>query len=91
MIFAANVVVSGGTITYSLKSLKTAKIIPPAFFNFLIFLNIIFVSEYIYRKKARSDNLVKNEDATHNRTKLVSERITKKADELMGKKGKFRS
>ena len=38
-----------------------------------------------------TDNLVKNEDATHNRTKLVSERITKKADDLMGKKGKFRS
>ena len=61
MILFANIVVSGGTITYSLKSLKTSKFIPPAFFNFLIFLNAILISEYCYRRKAGSDNLVKNE------------------------------
>ncbi len=38
-----------------------------------------------------TDNLVKNEDATHNRTKLVTERITEKADEAMGKEKKFRN
>ena len=38
-----------------------------------------------------TDNLVKNEDATHNRAKLVTERITEKADELVGKPKKYRS
>ena len=61
MILFANIVVTGGTITYSLKSLKDPSLIAPAFINFLIFINILLVSEYCYRKKAKSDNLIKNE------------------------------
>ena len=57
LLFYANVIVLGGTITYCLAYLKESKFIPLGIMSFLFFINLVLVSEYIHRKKARSENL----------------------------------
>lgn len=61
MLFYANVIVLGGTITYCLAYLKESKFIPIGIISFLFFINLVLVSEYIHRKKARSENLAKGQ------------------------------
>lgn len=59
LLFYANVIILGGTITYCLAYLKESKFIPIGMVSFLFFINLILVSEYIHRKKARSENLAR--------------------------------
>ena len=69
VLFLANVVVLGGTITYCLAFLQESKYIPLGIMSFLFFLNLILVSEYLHRKKARSENLAKQEENKQDKTK----------------------
>lgn len=57
VLFYANVIILGGTITYCLAYLKETKYIPAGICSFLFFINLVLVSEYLHRRKARSDNL----------------------------------
>ena len=57
VLFLANVVILGGTITYCMTYLKESKFIPLGIVSFLVFLNLVLVSEYLHRRKARSENL----------------------------------
>lgn len=57
MLLAANIVVSGGTITYSLKSLDTSLLLTPAIINFLIFVNVVIAMEYCFRRRAKANNI----------------------------------
>lgn len=59
VLFFANVIVLGGTITYCLTYLKDSQYIPLGIVSFLFFLNLCLVSEYLHRKKARSENLAR--------------------------------
>ena len=59
ILFYANVIVLGGTITYCLTFIKESKFIPFGIISFLFFINIVLVSEYLHRKKARSENSAK--------------------------------
>ena len=59
VLFFANVVILGGTITYCIAYLKETKYIPAGIMSFLFFINLVLVSEYLHRKKARSDNLAR--------------------------------
>ena len=60
VLFYANVIILGGTITYCLTYLKESKFIPIGMISFLLFINLILVSEYINRRKARSENLARD-------------------------------
>ena len=57
VLFFANVIILGGTITYCLTYIRESKFIPIGMVSFLFFINLVLVSEYIHRKKARSENL----------------------------------
>ena len=59
MLFFANVILLGGTITYCLAYLQDMKYIPLGILSFLFFINLVLVSEYVHRKKARSENAAK--------------------------------
>ena len=59
ILFFANVIVLGGTITYCLTYVQESKYIPLGIISFLFFINIVLVSEYLHRKKARSENSAK--------------------------------
>ena len=59
VLFFANVIILGGTITYCIAYLKETKYIPAGIMSFLFFINLVLVSEYLHRKKARSDNLAR--------------------------------
>ena len=59
VLFYANVIILGGTITYCLAYLKETKYIPAGICSFLFFINLVLVSEYLHRRKARSDNLAR--------------------------------
>ena len=64
LLFFANVVILGGTITYCLNYLQESQFIPFGIVSFLLFINIVLVSEYLHRKKARSDeNLAESNTA----------------------------
>lgn len=57
VLFFANVIILGGTITYCLSYLKETKYIPIGVVSFLLFINFVLVSEYLHRRKAKSENL----------------------------------
>jgi hypothetical protein len=57
VLFFANVIILGGTITYCLTYLKDYKLIPLGIISFMFFINLMLVSEILHRKKARSENL----------------------------------
>ena len=59
VLFYANVILLGGTITYCLTYLKESKYIPFGVLSFLFFINLVLVSEYVHRKVARSENAAK--------------------------------
>lgn len=65
VLFFANVILLGGTITYCLTYLKDLKYIPAGVVSFLFFINIVLVSEYLHRKKARSENAAKQYITEH--------------------------
>ena len=65
VLFFANVIILGGTITYCLAYLKESKYIPLGILSFLFFLNLVLVSEYLHRKKAKSENLASTQVAEH--------------------------
>ena len=65
LLLFANVVILGGTITYCLTYLEDSQFIPFGIISFLIFINLFLVSEYLHRKKARSDdNLAQSKTAS---------------------------
>ena len=57
VLFFANVVVLGGTITYCLTYIKEEKYIPFGIISLMLFVNLVLVSEILHRKKAGSENL----------------------------------
>lgn len=57
LLFYANVIILGGTITYCMTYIKDSKFIPLGIISFMLFINIVLVSEILHRKKARSENL----------------------------------
>ena len=57
VLFFANVVILGGTITYCLTFLQDSKYIPIGIISFMFFINLVLVSEYLHRRKAGSENL----------------------------------
>ena len=57
VLFFGNVVILGGTITYCLTYMQELKFLPIGILSFLFFINLVLVSEYVHRKKARSENL----------------------------------
>jgi hypothetical protein len=63
----------GGTITYCVTFLKESRFIPLGIVSFLFFLNLALVSEYLHRRKARSENLAvkqKEENEKDKKTKV---------------------
>ena len=81
VLFFANVIVLGGTITYCLSYLKDQKLIPFGVISFMFFVNLVLVSEILHRKKARSVNLaaqqMENElTSVNGRKNLSSKRYT---------------
>ena len=62
VLFYANVIILGGTITYCLNYLKDSKFIPLGIISFMFFINAVLVSEILHRKKARSENLAANQN-----------------------------
>ena len=65
VLFYANVILLGGTITYCLAFLQDEKYIPIGIISFLFFINLVLVSEYVHRKKARSENAAKQYITEH--------------------------
>ena len=65
VLFYSNVIILGGTITYCLTYIQESKYIPMGIISLLFFLNFVLVSEYLHRKKARSDNAAKNFSKDH--------------------------
>lgn len=65
VLFYANIIVLGGTITYCLAYLKDMKYMFLGMLSFLFFINLVLVSEYVHRKKARSVNAAKQYIAEH--------------------------
>ena len=65
VLFYANIIVLGGTITYCLTYLKDMKYMFLGMLSFLFFINLVLVSEYVHRKKARSVNAAKQYIAEH--------------------------
>lgn len=64
VLFFANVIVLGGTITYCLAYIKDSKFIPLGIISFMLFINVVLVSEILHRKKARSENLAAQQRET---------------------------
>jgi len=57
VLFFANVIILGGTITYAMVYLKDMRCLPMGILSFLFFINSLLIGEYWHRKKARSENL----------------------------------
>ena len=49
VLFFANVIILGGTITYCLTYIQDSKFIPLGVFSFLLFINVVLVSEILHR------------------------------------------